>query len=75
MIQWYSIASEWVEWLVPVAEADPKGELGTSGTDGGKSENDAEDGDNGAWGDRCGGRLRSYDRCRSGGRRSFRGLG
>lgn len=47
LIQWSRVTSECVDRLVPVAETDSSGELGTSGTVGGKSEKDVSDGDRG----------------------------
>jgi hypothetical protein len=55
------IISGLVEWLVVVvADVEVSGESGISGTDGGKSEEVADEGDIGG-GDKCGGRVRSYD--------------
>jgi hypothetical protein len=59
------ITLEVVERLVPVvavvAVVEVIGEPGASGTEGGKSEKVPEEGDIGKVGDRCGGRVRSYD--------------
>ena len=55
------IISGLVEWLVVVvADVEVSGESGISGTEGGRSEEVAEEGDIGG-GDKCGGRVRSYD--------------
>lgn len=64
------ITSGLLELLVAVvADVEVSGESGISGTDGGKSEEVAEEGDIGG-GDICGGRVRSYDLRR----RAFRSL-